>query len=464
VSKQRFGRRLLRLLKTPTFRLAAYFALTLSVVILLLFAFIFWQTSVLETARVDHILMRDAELIAEAPPDEIDRAVNQRLTADFHRVIYCSLFDATGRWIAGNLDKFPLDLPLDGKAHRTRVDVAATRQFSFQVGRMVGRHTRDGRVLVIGRNVDSLEDLEEIVLRSLELGLIPAVLLALTGGIVLGRRTQHHIQAIHEATARIAQGELWERLPTRNADDTLDRLATNVNQMLDGLGEVLDQVKSTSDHIAHDLRTPLTRVRTQLDRARDLPHTNDAMRILVDQAIGGLDQALRIITALRRIAQIEARERRAGFAEIDLATILAEVGEFYAPVAEEKSVSLVVEPCPATPAFGDRDLLIEAIANLVDNAIKYTQTGGWVRLSIDSAAGWPLVRVEDDGPGIAAEECEAVMRRFYRSQRTRHIQGCGLGLSIVEAIAKLHGFPLAIRAGNPGCIVELGCHQQHPHA
>ena len=178
---------------------------------------------------------------------------------------------------------------------------------------------------------------------------------------------------------------------------------------------------------------------------------------MVDRAIVGLDQTLRIITALLRIGQIEASHRYATFSTVDLETVVREIGDLFEPFAEEKGVHFRLIVGSAGYVDGDRDLLSEAIANLVDNAIKFTPSGGMVTLVLERIHEVPVVRVRDNGPGIAPEEREAVMRRFYRSDKSRHIEGCGLGLSLVDAIARLHGFRVAIGDGQPGCVIELIC-------
>lgn len=440
------------LLKTPGFRMAISFSVTLAASILLLFFFIFWESSVVETQRVDHQLERDAEILAHEPPAYIATSVNRRVAADFHRILYSALFDPAGQPVIGNLPHIPTGLPLDGQAHRAHLHAAETDPLHLQEGRMVGRRLADGRILVIGRNVDSLQDLEDVGMRALEMGVAPALVITLLGGLIIGQRAQRQVQVIHEAAERIAQGKFAERLPILKADSNLDRLASNVNLMLDGVVQNLEQMKSSNDHIAHDLRTPLTRVRAHLDRARETPHHNDK---LLDQAIAGLDHALRIIAALRRISEIEASDRHAGFAFVDLEAVAEEVVEFYAPLAEEKNISLSLSIGSPQRIEGDRDLLIEALANLVDNAVKFAPNGGYVQLSLRAEGHEAILRVEDNGPGIPTEERNAVMRRFYRSQQTRHLQGTGLGLSIVEAIAKLHGITLTFADCPQGCCVEM---------
>jgi signal transduction histidine kinase len=255
---------------------------------------------------------------------------------------------------------------------------------------------------------------------------------------------------------RIIAGELQERLPVGSADDPLNRLAKIVNGMLDQIEQLVHELASVGDDIAHDLRTPLTRVRAILERGRDAAGTLQDLSTATDRAIVGLDQSLAIITALLRIAELDHARRSAAMAPIQLLEVLQAVHELYHPVAEDKGVALRLDSGEASVVAGDRDLLIEAVANLVDNAIKFTPAGGSVTLRLLQRAEGPVVQVEDTGPGIRAAEREAVFKRFYRSDRSRNAAGVGLGLSLVSAIAKLHGFRLAILDG-PGCRIEIAC-------
>jgi len=222
------------------------------------------------------------------------------------------------------------------------------------------------------------------------------------------------------------------------------------------LEEALQEAKVVGDNIAHDLRTPLTRVRIRLERGREHAATLEELRAVADQAIAGLDQSLTTITALLRITEIEHSRRREGFSEVQLAALIREAGDLYDPIAENKSVSLHVEAPDSAVVRGDRDLLFEAVANLVDNAVKFTPEGGRVELALLQPQGETVIRVSDTGPGISETEREAVTQRFYRSDKSRNIKGLGLGLSMVAAIIKLHGFRFNISAG-PGCTVEIAC-------
>jgi PAS domain S-box-containing protein len=225
------------------------------------------------------------------------------------------------------------------------------------------------------------------------------------------------------------------------------------------LEEALQEAKVVGDNIAHDLRTPLTRVRLRLERGREHAATLQELRAIADQAIAGLDQSLTTITALLRITEIEHSRRREGFSEVRLAPLIREAGDLYDPIAENKGVTLRVEALDEAAVRGDRDLLFEAVANLLDNAVKFTPEGGRVELALLHQDGETVIRVSDNGPGIPEIEREAVTQRFYRSDKSRNIIGLGLGLSMVAAIIKLHGFRLKISAG-PGCTAEIAC----PHA
>jgi PAS domain S-box-containing protein len=222
------------------------------------------------------------------------------------------------------------------------------------------------------------------------------------------------------------------------------------------LEEALQEARVVGDNIAHDLRTPLTRVRIRLERGREHAATLEEFRAVADQAIVGLDQSLTTITALLRITEIEHSRRRERFSEVHLAPLIREVGDLYDPIAENKGVLLQVEAPDGAAVRGDRDLLFEAVANLVDNAVKFTPEAGRVELVLLHQEGETIIRVADTGPGIPEIDREAVTQRFYRSDKSRNIKGLGLGLSMVAAIIKLHGFDLRISAG-PCCTTEIAC-------
>jgi|SRR5579859_1019066 len=441
----------LSLTRLPMFRLALLYSALFAFSTLVLFAFIYWQTAVVEIQRVDGQLLHDAQFLGNLKPSDLKDTIDNRVMPDFRRVAHAGLFGPDGARIAGNLPSLPDNLKFNGTVHRVNVPAA------HLTIRAVGLPLPDGTRLVIGRNVESLDNLQTVVIHALELGLVPAVLLALGAGGLASQRTRKQLQKVHETAERIMKGDLRERLPTHGGGDDLDRLASSVNHMLDEIARLMDDMKSVGDNIAHDLRTPLTRVRARLERARESASTQEEWQVTVDRAIAGLDQALRLITALLRISEIEGGRRRAAFEMVALHQIASEIAELYEPIAEEKEVAFSLSLAEAPLIAGDRDLLSELISNLVDNALKFTPAGGRVRLSLETGPGGLILAVTDTGPGIPPELHEAVFQRFFRSDASRSIEGYGLGLSLVDAIAKLHGFTLEIGDNNPGCVFILRC-------
>jgi signal transduction histidine kinase len=249
---------------------------------------------------------------------------------------------------------------------------------------------------------------------------------------------------------------LRERVPASGLDHPFDKLAAIANGMLDEIEVLVTNMAGVGNEIAHDLRTPLTRVRIALERGRANATSLAELQSVTDRAIGALDQSLTIITALLRITEIENSRGKANFSEIALAGLVREVGDIYDPIAEDKQVTLRVAAEGDATAYCDRDLLFEAVANLVDNAVKFTPAHGYVDVSLVRGENENIIRVSDTGPGIREDERDAVMRRFYRSDKSRNTQGAGLGLNLISAIVKLHGFRLTLNTG-PGCVAEIAC-------
>ena len=315
---------------------------------------------------------------------------------------------------------------------------------------------QNGDVLVLGRNVDEAKEISHVVGQALALGLLPGFSLCLLAGAWLSVRAQKRVEEVNQRVQRIIAGDLRERLPHRSVDEPFSKLAVIVNGMLDEMETMIHALAGVGNDIAHDLRTPLTRARLTLERGRTNAATLEQLQAVADKAIAGIDQSLTIITALLRLAEIENSRRSAGFGTVALDEMLREVCDIYEPIAENKNIALRVGATQPLTVRGDRDLLIEAVANLVDNAIKFTPEGGKVEIALLRGEDETIVRVTDTGCGISEQEREAVLRRFYRSDKIRNTPGVGLGLNLVAAIVKLHGFRMAIRSG-PGCRVEIVC-------
>nr|WP_281384710.1 ATP-binding protein [Nitrospirillum iridis] len=311
--------------------------------------------------------------------------------------------------------------------------------------------------------MDELLALQRVVARTLIAGLLPAVALVLASGILGGARARRRVQTVEQTIGRIMGGDLRERLPVSGSRDGVDQLSARVNQMLDRIVHLLDEIRAVGDNIAHDLRTPLSVMRAKLERGLASSDA-EALRRGAEAALADLDKAFGMITALLRIAELEDSRRQSGFTTVDLVEVAAEVFDLYEPLAEVKEVSLTREDTGPLFVVGDRDLLIEAVANLVDNAVKFTPDGGRIVIRTLMRDGAPAVQVADTGPGIPPDERAAVVRRLYRLDKSRHIQGNGLGLSLVQAIAGLHGFELDIGGDEGGAVVTMVCGPRHEPA
>jgi signal transduction histidine kinase len=445
--------------RTSTFRWTLVVAGAFVLCTLLLFGFVYWQAAAYMTATFDDLITAELRIIAADSPQRRLQQIDNRLRDDPRRIRLAGLFDADGRLIAGNIESLPPGLApaVPANAEIARID---NRGREVENARLVAQPLPGGEVLVIGRNVDEITELADIVRRALALGLLPAFGLAVAFGMVLSSRAHDRLSEVNRRIQRIVAGDLRERLPTRGSGDPFDQLAVGVNRMLGEIEALIHEIAGIGDNIAHDLRTPLTRVRVRLERGRDRAKTLEELRTVADQAIAGLDQSLTIITALLRIAEIEHSSRLEGFSEVQLVPLLREVGDLYDPIAEDKGVDLRIEAAAEATLHGDRDLLFEAVANLVDNAVKFTPEGGRVEVALLAREGQTVIRVSDTGPGIPATEREAVTKRFYRADKSRSTKGLGLGLSLVAAIVKLHGFGFAIVDG-PGCTAEITCPLPH---
>ena len=442
-------------MRSTTLRRTFLVAGIVAAFIVALLGFVYLKTEDDLTMRSDRVIAAQMAVLADLSPERRLDAINEHLKQDPGRVQLAGLFGANGRRIAGNLESLPPGLRTDNAVQSAVVDRIDESGREKQTVRLIARSLPNGDLLLIGRNVDEVGEVAGVVGRALALGLIPAVLLCLAVGVALSARARNRIMEVNERVQRIIAGDLRERLPHRNTDDPFSKLAMIVNGMLDEMEILIHSLAGVGNDIAHDLRTPLTRARLSLERGRNSAGTLEQLQIVADKTIQGIDQSLSIITAILRLAEIENSQRSAGFGKVALADLVREVGDMYEPIAEDKGIALAVHAPHELTAYGDRDLLIEAVANLVDNAVKFTPVGGQVEIGLFRGHDENIVRVRDTGSGISEHERDAVLRRFYRSDKIRHTSGLGLGLNLVAAIVKLHGFRFTIAPGS-GCVVEIG--------
>ena len=439
--------------RTTTFR---WTAIAFAVCIMLFSAFVYWEAAATMRTSMDTTLAEESLVVATETPERRLNAIEDRLNADPRRVKLAGLFDADGVRLAGNIEDLPPRLAIDGSVQTTDVVRTDQRGQERMSVRAIARRLPNGDVLLIARHNGEIEDLAEVIARALLLALPLALGLSITIGMILSYRVQRRVAELNTLVRRIVGGDLHERIPVNGLDHPFDKLAVIANSMFDEIEILVKEMASVGNEIAHDLRTPLTRVRVGLERGRANAKTLAELQSVTDRAIGGVDQSLIIITALLRITEIENSRGRASFGEARLADIVREVGDLYEPIAEDKGVRLHVSAEHDVSVSCDRCLLLEAVANLVDNAIKFTPAGGRVDLALIRGANESVVRIADTGPGIGKDERDVVMRRFYRSDKSRNSFGVGLGLSLVSAIVKLHGFRFTLTSG-PGCVAEIAC-------
>ena len=405
-----------------------------------------------------HSLMQRQHLFSRFQGEQLDEALATSLTFDMRTVDAYGLFDAQQRPLSGPIQSIPEDLPLDGEIHELSTCIVSDDPNLPQDScDAVATQTQDGRWLVLVRDNGSLFAVTRIILHALLWGISLTIIPGIAGWHLLRRRPLQRVRAIQASAEAIVAGDLTYRLPLSDRRDELDMLAAIVNAMLDRIELLMHEVKGVCDNIAHDLRTPLTRLRAQLYRIQQQAAEGSPEALQLEEVIGETDTLMARFRGLLRISELEDHQRRSGFLQLDPLPLLQELYDFYLPLAEEGQITLILEADQPLPSLvGDRALLFEALSNLLSNSIKFTPPGGEVILRAVNDEGSPRIEVLDTGPGIPEAERVAVFQRFYRCDDTH--AGFGLGLSIVAAIVSLHGFTLEVRnRDNGGAWLTLHC-------
>jgi signal transduction histidine kinase len=437
--------------RTTTFRLTLVYGAVFAAGVMALLSLIYFSAAVYLTQQMDQIVLGQAHALQNAAVAALPEKLREVETEDVRNVNYYGLFTADGGWIAGNVRRLPTDVPANGIPRELR-------EPGLQPGaRGLAERLPSGEILFVGFDAKVLTGVRIIILQSLiwSGGLI--TLLGLGFGALLSLAPLRRIRAVQQASLPILEGDLSARLPTSDRGDEIDMLAGIANGMMDEVERLLWAVKSVGDNVAHDLRTPLTRLRALLYRVQQDAGGSEGQRGMLDQALTEIDALLGRFKAIQRISEVDRRERRAGFSSVRLQTLVEEIGELYEPLAEDHGLSLVTETEAAGEILADRELLFEALSNLMGNAVKFTPAGGAVRLRLSQQPQGPRLEITDSGPGVPEDERDAVLQRFYRGRREREIPGSGLGLSIVAAVARLHDFRLVLGDASPGLRVTLDC-------
>jgi signal transduction histidine kinase len=450
-----------RPLSTSTFRLTlAYLGLfSLSAAFLLAIVYMasvrFMERQARETIETEMAWLVEQQR-AGFRPTLLQAIVEERAAAEPNRRSIYLLVDPAGRVVAGNLDRLPAE-PADGASFvRFEVQVSENgRQLPKAHAAMakVVELGGGGRLLV-GRDVQENVQTQRLMRLAILIGLGAMVVLGVGGGLIMSRWMLNRLERINRTTARIMAGDLGQRIGTEGAGDEFDELAQNLNAMLERIERLLVGMRQVTEDIAHDLRTPLTRMRSRIEVALMGRPTFEETRGLLEGTLQDADRLIETFNALLAIARAEAGAQHGEWERLDLAELARDVVELYEPLAEERGISLRLRCAEGAVALGHRQLVAQAIANLADNAVKYTPEGGAVTLAT-AAAPAPAVTVEDTGPGIPPELRERAKQRFVRLDEQRSTAGSGLGLSLVEAVAKLHDARLELGDNAPGLRVTL---------
>ena len=444
--------------RSIAWRIAIGYAVLFGCSVLALLVFVYVSTQDFMTRQMEAVIEAEVQGLAEryrvAGVRGLRVLVGERISRNPASSSVYLLADPKFRVLAGNLSRWPqaareadpwveFELYTTDAGDRREVHRARARHFQL----------RRGFHLLVGRNLRDFEEMRSAILRNVAWGIAIAGVLAIAIAWRLRRSVTTRIESINRTSRRIMEGELSQRIESHGSGDEFDELVTNLNAMLARIETLMDDVRRVSDNVAHDLRTPLGRLRTRLEQLRDAGG-DDATAALAQAALSEADQMLATFNALLRIARIETRQRRHAFERLDLATIGDDVADLYAPVAESRGIAFRHSGI-AAPVDGDADLLFQSLANLLDNAMKYTPDGGTVTLHVTSDDDSVSVVVADSGPGVPPEEREAVLRRFYRLEPARGTPGSGLGLSLVAAVAQLHEAVLTLEDNAPGLVVRL---------
>ena len=442
-----------RLFNTISFRLAALCALLFALILAVLLVFNYYATNhALEDqlrSRVQEEFNTLAEEVGGEHGDEVAREFDERLTRGSAPGSFFYLADAAGNKLAGNLDRVPmisgwqiLPGPVAGKPEHEHAHEIWGE----------GTTLPNGLFIFAGQDAFRVNVAEHTLVMSYLWSGLFAGLAALVAGIVLSRGFLHRIDAINQTSLAIMQGNLKKRIPTRGTSDEVDRLSGNLNRLFDNNQALLDSLRQVTVNIAHDLRTPLSRLRNRLEEARDASRIPLRLREQLDGAIAESDQLLATFSALLRIAQIESGSRKKAFAKVNLSELGERVFAIYQAVAEDEGKKLSADITPEISCLGDGELLFQLCVNLVENAIRHTPKGTEITLRVSAPA---KLEVADNGPGIPAKQREKVLERFYRLDQSRTTPGSGLGLALVAAIANLHNTRIELADNAPGLVARV---------
>ena len=448
--------RLIRLLRSASFRLTLIYAALFVVSAGALFATVYWTASAAMQNDMAAVLRTEALQLTDIHrrsglaglADQITRRMNFRTRGP----IFYLLQAPNRRVVVGNLPGMP---PVNGVIDFVPAPDAVEAENERPKLTGYGLTLSDGSFLLVAQDANRLGDMQRAIVSAFAWAGGLTLLLAVAGGAWLGNTFLRRIDTITRTSRAIMEGDLTARIPVRGTQDEFDQLVANLNAMLSRIQQLMDGLRQVSSDIAHDLRTPLGRLRQHLEDARERAKTTAEYDKATDAAIEEADGLLETFSALLRIAQVEAGAQKSGFSELDFSGLVRSIGEAYQPAAEDSRHRLQIDVEDGVSLTGDRQLLAQMISNLIENALNHTPEGSTVSVGLRKTGAGFEAEVADDGPGIPATEHDKVLDRFYRLDRSRSTAGSGLGLALVKAIAGLHGLAIRLEDAKPGLRVVL---------
>lgn len=426
--------------------------------VLLLLSFIYWATAGYMGRQIDATIEAEIAGLAEQYQRRglpgLMTLISERVTRNPKSASLYLLAAADYTPLAGNLSRWPqiaetstgwINFALNNHSAEGESHPARAKQFVL----------RGGLHLLVGRDIYELKEMQALILSAFSWGLAITLGLALIGGVTMSWSMLRRLEIINQTCRQIMTGDLARRIPTHGTADEFDQLADNLNAMLEQIEKLMIGIRQVSDNIAHDLRTPLTRLRYRLEQIRWQQPGTDYYENSIEQSIADADQLLATFNALLRIAKIESGSQNRCHTLVDLETLVRDAAELYEALAEDRNLDFELRLAPGLQVPSDRDLLFQAVANLLDNAVKYTPSGGRISLMLRRSLHAIEIVVADTGPGIPVVAREQVLQRFYRLEASRSTPGNGLGLSLVAAVATLHQAQLRLEDNEPGLRVVL---------
>jgi signal transduction histidine kinase len=450
---------LAKTLRSTTFKLALIAIVTFGVIASAILSYVYQSTSSYVRSRSDRLVMAEYSRLHDAYErsgrDGLVDLIRERMAgSDSADKVYL-VVDPSLTVLAGNLGEWPSAAAEASGWTEFRAKPSPPSATTRPLLRAIFETLPGGDRLLVGTDISDLDGFAARIRTGVISVVVLIFVIAGVASVLVTYRTVGRIESINATSRAIMLSGLDKRIPLRGTADEWDRVAENLNLMLDRIETLMGEVKQVSDNVAHDLRTPLTRMRARLERAYHGPRNGQDDQLLIGDAIADLDAVLGMFASITRIAHIEAQVRKGAFRTVNLVEIAGEVVELYDAAAEQDRTSLTMASDREVLVTGDRDLLFDAIANLVDNAIKHGPAGGKVVVTCRNVDLGAVISIADDGPGIPADEREHVFRRFYRLEQSRYAPGNGLGLSLVAAVARLHGARIEMLDNAPGLQFKL---------